>query len=142
MTRIVGFVMCVLMCVSAFGMMDKATYKQLREQCRKTGRFPRPEPERVKVIEAMLPEHPFGMGYPVANREKWDGVPDKDMKPRAVRKAEEILVEKIPELRDEDYLLYTTTGNRTIYQKPYFARRKRLYTLAVAEALENQGRFL
>ncbi|MGN0878785.1 MAG: heparinase II/III family protein [Oligosphaeraceae bacterium] len=99
-------------------------------------------PQRVAEIAAMLHDEPRGLGFPVSRRDKWDHLPNTTGQDTLIAQAEKFAASEPPELRDEDYLLYNKTGNRTIYEKPYFERRTRLYTLAVAEALENRGRFL
>lgn len=104
--------------------------------------FTRPEPQRVAEIAAMLPEMPRGLGYPVDRRDKWDALPHRKGVAGLIAKAEGYLPKPPPELKDDEYLLYTTTGDRDIYQKPYFERKDRLHTFAVAEAVENRGRFL
>ncbi len=45
-------------------------------------------------------------------------------------------------LPDELYLDYSKTGNRTRYEKVYFAKLRSFRTLVVAECVDNKGRFL
>ena len=99
-------------------------------------------PKRVADIAALLNDEPRGLGFPVDRRDKWDSLPNTTGREALLAQAEKFAESEPPELRDEDYLLYNKTGNRTTYERPYFERRRRLYTLAVAEALENRGRFL
>ena len=59
-----------------------------------------------------------------------------------IRRAERYAQSPPPELPDELYLDYSRTGNRDRYQRKLSDRRNRLATLAMAECLENAGRFL
>lgn len=47
-----------------------------------------------------------------------------------------------PKLSQDDYGLFMKTGDRVTYETPYFERRRMLLTLAMAEAVENTGRYL
>lgn len=41
-----------------------------------------------------------------------------------------------------DYLLFNTTGNRSIYEALYFTRRKKLNGLVIAELIDGNGKYL
>jgi len=67
--------------------------------------------------------------------------------PEAVRTAlisegEGALGEALPALSATDYLGYTRTGDRASFEAKYFARRRWLNALALAECVERRGRFL
>lgn len=104
--------------------------------------FPPPAPARIHEIYEMLSDKPQGLGYPVSRRDKWDNLPNPNGKDTIIKRAEDYMPEEPPELKDEEYLLYNKTGDRKTYEKPYFQRKRRLFTFAVAEALENKGRFM
>ena len=104
--------------------------------------FPPPSPARVNEIYEMLSDKPQGLGYPVSRRDKWDHLPNPNGIDRIIKRAEGYMPQEPPELKDEEYLLYNKTGDRKTYERPYFQRKSRLYTFAVAEALENKGRFM
>lgn len=57
-------------------------------------------------------------------------------------RAETLLKESFPPLPATLYLEFDRTGDRDKFQSPYFKRHLRLSTLALAECLENRGRFL
>lgn len=58
-----------------------------------------------------------------------------------VNEAEKILNTPLPNLNLDDYRQFTATGNRTLFEKKYFDRRKRLGTLVLAEMIEGKNRF-
>ncbi|MBB5438597.1 hypothetical protein HDC92_002273 [Pedobacter sp. AK017] len=41
-----------------------------------------------------------------------------------------------------DYLLFNTAGNRSVYEALYFARRKKLNALVIAELIDGKGKYL
>ncbi len=80
--------------------------------------------------------------YPQAtDRKAWDNIPD-DLRTRYLADGEKRLGEDWEILLATTLLDYPRHGNRTSYQIPYFERRNRLHELALAECIENQGRFL
>ncbi len=104
--------------------------------------LPPPNPARIKEIYEMLSDKPLGLGYPVFRRDKWDHLPNPNGAATIIKRAEQYMPEEPPELKDEWYLLFNKTGDRHTYERPYFQRKSRLFTFAVAEALENKGRFM
>lgn len=71
----------------------------------------------------------------------WKAV-DDELKMRFIQKGEELLEEDWGYLTATKYRLFQTQGNRSIYQKIYFGRRKKLTSLVLAEMVERKGRFL
>jgi hypothetical protein len=61
---------------------------------------------------------------------------------RVVAEAERRLGEPIPEQPDDLYLEFSRTGNRTHWQRVAGQRRGRVDAFALAECLENKGRFI
>lgn len=59
-----------------------------------------------------------------------------------LEKANHCLAQPWPELDQASYGLFSTTGDRATFEAPYFERRRMLLTLALAEAVENAGRYL
>lgn len=55
---------------------------------------------------------------------------------------EAALGQPFPDLTLADWLAFTRTGDRVGYETPYFARRRQLNALVLAECVEGQGRFL
>jgi len=98
--------------------------------------------ERAAHWAKYLPPQPAGVGAPISQRNVWDAMArDKDFR-SVIADAEEELSRPIVEAPDELYLDYSKTGNRRRYESRLSARRRRLATLALAECLENRGRFL
>ena len=61
---------------------------------------------------------------------------------KSLSEAETALKVPIPETSDALYEEFWSTGNRTHYQEPYFARLKFVDALSLAEKSEGKGRFL
>ena len=98
------------------------------------------EPARVKEIAAMLPAKPMGFGEPITNRTAWSSL-------AALPAFQKLLVEAqaakaLPDSPDDLYLDYSKTGNRDRWQKVAGQRRGRIRLFALAECLEDRGRFL
>ena len=66
----------------------------------------------------------------------------KQLQHDVLLEAEELLNASIPELRATAFMRFVRDGNRFDYEEFYFARRRQLCTLILAEALEYRGRFL
>ena len=67
--------------------------------------------------------------------------PEEIRAPDAVRAAEELLGKPVPALPATLYMEYWRAGNRSHYERPYFARRDAVQTLLAAELTERRGRF-
>lgn len=100
--------------------------------------------ERFPVDEirrALLPPgewHPYPT---IADRAEWSNLPD-DAKTALVAEGEALLGTSWPELKATLFMEYQRNGNRSRYQAESYARRKMVIRLAMAECVENQGRFL
>lgn len=83
--------------------------------------------------------------FPAASeREQWQKamanprVNAKDL----IKSAEMLLDEPVPQTSASLFMRYTHNGDRLSYENPYFARRKNLTTLVLAECFEYKGRFI
>jgi hypothetical protein len=97
---------------------------------------------RIRQIAALLSEKPAGFGRPATDRSAWNKLGKNDSFSRRIRDAEQLLEQPIPDQPDDLYLDFSRTGNRTRWQRVAGLRRGRVTTLAVAECLENEGRFI
>lgn len=80
--------------------------------------------------------------YPdVENRTAWEILP-APIRNRWIQEAESYLGYHWPTLPAVRYMDYVRNGNRTEYQHIYFERREVLAKLAIAECMENKGRFI
>ncbi|MCQ2403163.1 MAG: heparinase II/III family protein [Lentisphaeria bacterium] len=104
--------------------------------------FPEISEKRIRQLAAMLPASPRGMGAPISDREKWSALATRQEYKRVFQRAEKYLTTPIPDTSDELYLEYLENGNRNHYEDAYFLRTDMLVNLAMAECMENQGRFL
>jgi hypothetical protein len=100
------------------------------------------EPARVKEIAAMLPARPTGFGEPITNRAAWARLAALPAFDKFVADARATAARPLPDSPDDLYLDYSKTGNRDRWQKVAGQRRGRVSTFALAECLENGGRFL
>ncbi len=101
-----------------------------------------PDPARVTQIAEMLSETPKGVGPTCDDREAWGKVAQAPAFAGAVRAAEKLLSQPIPELTDELFLDFSKTGNRTRCQRVLSQRHGRVNTLVLAECIEDKGRFI
>ena len=98
--------------------------------------------DRIDEIAAALPERPCADGAPASNRAKWDPLAVTKEGRIALRNAEKINGEPVPDTPDDLYLEFSRNGNRTNYQKCYFRRKANFVWLYVGECLERKGRFI
>ena len=75
------------------------------------------------------------------DRTLWAGLP-KDMRIALIEKGEALLGEEYPMLLLSDYTEFSKSGNREHFEAKYFARRRMLTNLVIAECVEDKGRFL
>ncbi len=97
---------------------------------------------RIKYITTLLTEKPAGFGSPIADRNAWEKLARNDSFKKIIFEAEKLLQSPIPDQPDDLYLDFSRTGNRTRWQRVSGRRRGRVRTLALAEGLENKGRFI
>jgi hypothetical protein len=93
---------------------------------------------RAKEITPFLPQQPFGIGRYISDRNAWDSVP----KAKIIKLAENLISKPIPELPESLYKEYHHNGNRTNYQNALHKKYQRLHIFALAECIENNGRFI
>jgi hypothetical protein len=78
----------------------------------------------------------------VGEREHWEKLAALNTGKQTIKSAENALKQKSPELPEELYKEYYRNGNRSNYQSAYGRLTRRISTFALAEALENKGRFV
>lgn len=78
----------------------------------------------------------------LGDRERWDLLASTNSGKQTVKNAEKALTQKSPALPEELYKEYYRNGNRSNYQREYGRLTRRITTFALAEALENKGRFV
>ena len=79
--------------------------------------------------------------YPRAGETGWQEVPE-NVRRAHIEEGEKLLEATWEPLPASVFLEYVRTGNRTNYQNLSFGRREKLAKLVLAEAMENEGRFL
>jgi len=97
---------------------------------------------RIGEISQLLSDKPAGFGLPVSERSAWGELAEKDSFKQIVSEAEELSKQDIPEQPDDLFLDFSRTGNRTRWQRVSGRRRQRVGTFALAECVENKGRFV
>lgn len=100
------------------------------------------DPARVAEIAGWLGPEPFAFGRPIDDRAFWDSLARREAFARPIKDAEALLGQPLPDQPAELYLEFFRTGNRTRWQNVAGQRRGRVSRLALAECLENQGRFI
>lgn len=83
----------------------------------------------------------FRAGPPAADRAAWEGLPQV-VRQHLVADGEAALATDYPPLTATAYLDYARTGDRARFEASYFARRRMLNALVLAECVEHRGRFL
>ena len=100
------------------------------------------DPVRVREIAMMLPPRATGLGQPIANREAWNKLAAEPAFQHFLRSAHQQLSTPPVKVSDELFLDFSRTGNRVRWQDAEFGRREEMSNFALAECLENQGKFL
>lgn len=102
----------------------------------------KPMDRSIDTVAAMLAEKPAGFGRPVTDRAAWEALAGSPAYAGVVARAEKLLAQPLPETTDELFLDYSRNGNRTRWQRVAGQRRGRISQFALAECIENKGRFL
>ena len=97
---------------------------------------------RMEEVADMLPAKPVGVGRSISDRAAWQTFAELDSFKKTVCETEKLGKEPIPEQPGDLYLDFSKTGNRTRWQNVAWKRRGRLRVLALAECLDNRGRFI
>ncbi len=101
------------------------------------------DPARVREIAAMLPEHVSGPGRPITDRAAWEAAMARNPSINDVMEsANRRVAQPLPEQPDSLFLEFSQNGNRTRWQDVAYNRRIRIHVFALAECLENKGRFI
>jgi hypothetical protein len=118
---------CLLMCVASQGVA-------LGEMAIDTN--------AVGKVAAMLSARPSAFGVSITNRAAWDALAKNPNFGSVIAGAERLAKRPIPELPDDLFLDFSRTGNRVRCERVLRERMGRVDAFALAECLENQGRFL
>ena len=97
---------------------------------------------RVREIAAWLPAKPAGLGRPAGDRAAWKRLAPRSVSRPLLASARELAASPVPPASEEQFLDFSRTGNRERYQSILTARGRRLATLALAECVEDRGRFV
>lgn len=98
--------------------------------------------DRVREIAAMLPEKPQGIGVTYKDRGYWDSM-KKDPKAKQLLEEVAAMVKKpMPPFVDSLYLHLNATNVRLPGENMMNARYNYVFKLALAECLENKGRYM
>lgn len=98
------------------------------------------------VRRSLLPLEEWRPFPQAADRDAWQALLasplNRERRGFLVGQAEAFLGQPWPSLPATTYMEFVRNGNRSRYEQPYFARRRRLGMLVLAECFEAQGRFL
>lgn len=104
--------------------------------------FPAPSARRIAEIASWLDEQPATFGHTADDRAAWDPLRTRGSLKSIVNAAAKLVDAEPPPLSEENFLLASRTGVRTLNDSESGRRAGFLETLVVAEAVENNGRFL
>lgn len=99
----------------------------------------------IDIESALREAGPTPPFPPIADRAAWEGVAARlgaDAVGRMIARAEAAAREPLPTLPATLFLEFDRAGQREGYQRPRTRRREALGALALAECLEDRGRFL
>ena len=95
-----------------------------------------------KEIESNLVKGNDWIKYPdYENRTAWKQIPE-EIRKQFIKRGETYLGYNWPGILATQYLEFTRSGNRQVMERVYNERRSALVSLAMAELVEGQGRFL
>ena len=97
---------------------------------------------RAAELAAVIPADPVPLIPPITDREKWEAFASQTGASKVVERAEKYLAEPIPELPEDLYKEFFVNGNRSNFQNKSAVWSSRYTTLAMAELIENKGRFI
>jgi hypothetical protein len=84
---------------------------------------------------------PFVPAPPATDREAWDGL-SPALRAQLLADGDAVLNADYPALPATLHLDYARTGDRARFETAYFARRRMLNAMVLAECVEHRGRFL
>ena len=97
---------------------------------------------RAAELAALIPAEPVPLIPPITDREAWEKFASLFDSSQIVKSAEKLLGQPVPELPEDLYKEFYADGNRSNYQNARNVWVNRCMTLAMAELIENKGRFL
>lgn len=84
---------------------------------------------------------PFSLYPRATDRNAWEAL-DAGWKEETIRLGESYLNFDYPSLSATDFMAFSRTGNRVLYEDKTFGKRHALNALVLAECVEDRGRFL
>ena len=95
--------------------------------------------ERMKEYQGGL--QPFAPYAAAEERKAWEALP-AGWREETLRLGERFLRYSYPYLSATDFMDFSRTGNRVRFEEAYFAKRRALSALVLAECVEGKGRFM
>ena len=89
----------------------------------------------------LSPFTPFSLYPRASDRAAWEAL-DAQWKKETIRQGEAYLNYDYPSLSATDFMAFSRTGNRVLYEDKTFGKRYALSALVLAECVEDKGRFL
>ena len=90
------------------------------------------------TVEKLRDFRPFPSA---SERRPYEALP-KQVRETALQEGERFLGNPFPQIKATDFMNFKRTGNRVDFENLYFARRRALNGLVLAECMEGNGRFL
>lgn len=98
--------------------------------------------KKKEAIKEQLTEKARFFAPKIDERKDWEKILKYNEINKIIKEAENFLTKDIPVLTEDLYLDYSQTGNRTKWEKVATQRLSILKSLVIAEATENNGRFI
>lgn len=99
-------------------------------------------PGIVDQIAKSITATTYSAAPSVKDRDFWTRVGRSTNYRSVVRNAKHLATRTFEPLPDDLYLEYSQTGNRSRYEKIYFAKLKAFRTLVIAECIQDSGQFI
>ena len=97
---------------------------------------------RVKIIAAMLPEKPRGIGQPYSDRTSWNALLKSGKFDKLIADADIANAEPLPPMTDEIYLSFFNSNDSETSKRLTVKRRILFSTMVWAECLLNNGKYI
>lgn len=94
-----------------------------------------------QLRDALIPASLLCPFPKIADRKAWDSL-SSNVRAHWISQAQSYRSFSYPSLTASAFMDYVRTGDRQIYEEPYYARRYALTALVVGECLEDRGQFL
>ncbi len=101
-----------------------------------------PNPERVRALQALLPQQPFTFAPDVTHRAAWDRWRDESIGRRALQAARDLVSQPVPDYTDATFLDSLERKDMTRIGQALGGTRHRQGAFLLAELIHDTGEFI